>query len=654
MDRLIHTYALIKSLYDQGQEYIDSFLTFAIKVIPSNRFVDFAFIQKNLKDEFNLEIPLHVLKTILDRAKRKGYIEQEKNVEEKNEGGYKLTKEGLSYLDKLETPKEVERRTNALVEDIKDFFSREHKTSLNQNQISTLLLTFLCKNIEPLIEYINPSATFDLSIQSPEGYENLLIEYIQSAEQQKPENYKTLEEMVLGSIISVILYTKESSDISELRTKKFKHRQVFLDTNFVFSILELHPPEFNKPAKELFILLKEYGFNLKVFDFTVNEISKVIGGYSREAYRYPLSARVDTLYSSLKSKGWSKTDAQKFIVDLENILDKNEIKIEWTDIDIKTYKPPDETLRNLMRKYKALQQLYHQNHDLAAIEEIKKLRGRPVRKIEDSKACFLTSDVKLGRLNFIEMGHKDNGTVCEVILDRLLTNILWLKNPNLKLSLNSIIAVHSRDLFIKKRIWNSFYDVLHQLRQEGKVKDEDISMLFYHGYIEDVLREFDEAEADKFTPEFVIEKIEEAAKFKEEETERMIREKDEEFLQQLKEAVSKKEQEKEQEKEREWLERVQKIKNSLQESGEREASIYSNISASILTLTALLILYGIYLLFKKWGFSEFPAFIIPFLTGSSGLWGLWTRVRSNLKAMLVKHIYTKKLKEATLDDENKN
>ena len=86
------------------------------------------------------------------------------------------------------------------------------------------------------------------------------------AEQQEPEKYQTLQDMFLGSVISASLYTDESYDISELKTRKFKNCQVFLDSNFVFYILDMERPEFCLPAKELLILLKNNLFDIKVFD----------------------------------------------------------------------------------------------------------------------------------------------------------------------------------------------------------------------------------------------------------------------------------------------------------------------------------------------------------------------------------------------------
>lgn len=224
-----------------------------------------------------------------------------------------------------------------MLEDIKQFFSK-NDVSLSHDKINSLILSFLSRNIEPFTEFLNPSSVVsELSISKLKGHENILIKYIKDVEHQKPQIYETLKDMILGSIISAILYVQEPSDMVEIGTKRFRHCQIFLDTNFVFYILDLHTPEFNEPAKELFNLLKEHDFNLKVFSFTIDEICKVINGYISESHRYPISIEVNTLYSSLKRKGWKKSNAKEFIINVEEILDKEGIKIEWeTDKNIKT------------------------------------------------------------------------------------------------------------------------------------------------------------------------------------------------------------------------------------------------------------------------------------------------------------------------------
>jgi len=388
---LVHTYALIRALYDEGQDYIDSFWPFVVEIIQSNQSITKKLIQTKLKKVFNMEVPLHVLGMILARAEKRGYV-QHQRAEPMNVIQHSLTKAGLDYSTKLETRKEVDRRVYALLEDMKKFF-KEKGISLSYSKIQMLLVYFLQKNIDSLIERINPSANLTkLDPRKFKASDRYLVEYIESAEQQKPDNYRTLEDMVFGSITSALLYVDDPEEIIKIRTTKFKQCQVFLDTNFVFSILSLHAGVFNEPAKELLALLKKYGFNLKVFSFTVDEICRVINSYHKVHYRYPTSIRVNTLYSRLKIKGWSKTDAREFIINIEQILQQHGITIEWMKaVNLDKYSP-EEGLEDAIKRYKPDQSAFPRNHDLLAIIRIQELRGKTIRRIEDSKAFFLTSD----------------------------------------------------------------------------------------------------------------------------------------------------------------------------------------------------------------------------------------------------------------------
>jgi len=538
------------AFYDQGEDYIDSFLPFVLGAIKDSP--NIKDIQSNLKRNYGMEMPSHVATNILNRATRKDYVACDKD-------RFKLTSQGSHYLGQLETEAEVERRLNALIDDIAIFF-RENNTPMKENAIADLLYRFISENLQPLVECINPDARVELKVKESGKKNNLLVRYITNAEKQKPDKFHTIQDIVFGSIISVILYTQQLSDLGRF-TNRFKHCQAFLDANYIFSILGLHPDEFSEPAKELFNLLKQAGFTIKAFDFTLAEMSRVLASYPEEEYRYPQTINIDSIHSWLKRRGWSKTQVATLIANLEKVLTTEGISIEWeTGIDLNTFEPEgDGKLRSLFPKYKLQYTTRTQNHDLAAIEKVKHYRGHPVRQIQHCKALFLTSDNGLSRFNFIEMGHKDNRTVSEVILDRLLTNILWLGNPSSKLPIKSVLAAHSRDLFVRRRIWERFYEVLKNLRQQEKVQDENISTLFYHGYIGDVLSRFEDSDADKITEEFTLETIEKAAKSLEKETIRLMKNQEQEFVKQLGKAVS----EREKQNERGWLDRIQDSKTSI-------------------------------------------------------------------------------------------
>ncbi|MFW6129976.1 MAG: hypothetical protein ACOC56_02255 [Atribacterota bacterium] len=641
MKKQIYSYALIKSFYDKGEDYIDSFWPFAVKIFPSEKtFLSLDTIQTKIKKDFEIKIPLHTLKTILKKAKKKGYLDQKKE-------RYILKDTGLKYQSKLETDKEVDRRITSLFIDIKEYLNQQGIIK-SKSQIESNFLFFVRKNISSIVECFNPSlASSKPKIKKATIFERQLIEYIDLADKQKPEHYKTLQDIILGSIISTILSTQEATEIMEIKKRKFKNSKVILDTSFIFSLLRLSRQQFYEPAKELFDLLKKYEFKIKIYSFTVDEICRVINGYARDGYRYPVNIRIDdSLYSSLKRKGWKKSDAKEFIMNIEDTLSSSGIHIELVkDIDLENYNPKDNKLRNKMRRHKPDQGLFFQNHDLAALERTKQLRREPVRKIEDARVFFLTSDKRLSKFNLYEMGHRENGTMCEVILDSLITTILWLKDPSAKVSLKSLIGIHSRDLFVKRRIWEQFYETIKKLKQEKKVKEEAISMLFYDNYIEDVLSEFDDTEKDEITPEFVLEEIEKASKLPEKKVKRIVKEKEKEFLNRLEEEISKKAQEKDEE----WLKKQNKIKEKVLKSAEKSSNYKSLFYTSILSITILIVMLCIYLMLNKWGIPHILSWLIPFFFGGSGIGGIWTKLRKHFKKTLLNSIYIKKLREIGLD-----
>jgi uncharacterized protein (DUF1778 family) len=621
------------SFYDQGEDYIDSFLPFVLGAIKDS--ANIKDIQSNLKQNYGIGMPSHVATNVLNRAKRKDYVAYDKE-------RFKLTSQGTHYLGQLETETEVERRLNALISDIAIFF-RENNTPMKEGAIADLLYRFISENLQLLVECINPDAKVELSIKESSEKNNLLVRYIKNAEKQKPEEFHTIQDIIFGSIISVILYTQQPSDLNRLMNR-FKHCQAFLDANYIFSVLGLHTDEFNEPAKELFNLLKQAGFTIKAFDFTVAEMSRVLASYPEEEYRYPQTVNIDSIHSCLKRRGWTKTQVAELIANIEEVLTKEGISIEWeTGIDLNTFEPEgDGKIRSLFPKYKLQYTTLTQNHDLAAIEKIRHYRGHPVRQIQHCKALFLTSDNGLSRFNFIEMGHKDNRTVSEVILDRLLTNILWLGNPSSKLPIKSILAAHSRNLFVRRRVWERFYDILKNLRQQEKVQDENISTLFYHGYIEDVLSQFEDSEADKITEEFTLETIEKAAKFQEKETIRLMQNQEQQFVKQLDKAVS----EKEMQKEREWLNKIQDSKTSIRTHAEKSIG-KRLIGIKLAILVGLLVPFVACLVSGDW--SRFWK-IISIVTFGLGILQffvpkLWDGVRERW----LHSLYTRRLKEAKLD-----
>jgi len=385
---------------------------------------------------------------------------------------------------------------------------------------------------------------------------------------------------------------------------------------------------------------------MRVFQSTVSELCYTVKGYRTAFHRYPRDTRIDTIYSSLRRKGWKASDAHEFVIDVESRLQNHGITIDWSiDIDLNAHELQNEDLREGLKKYKPRQYRVGQTHDLAAIEAIQRIRGKKLRRLEECKAAFLTSDIRLSIFNFNELNHRSEGTVCEVFLDRMFTNILWLKNPKLDLPLGTIIAAHSRDLFVNRSVWERFYTVLQDLHQSKQVDDDKVSMLFYHNYVEDVLRGFDESEVDKITPTFVLGHIQERAKQIDKKLTEEVHKREKDFLTHLDADVERAKVEKNDE----WLRKITEMKkivrNSALKSGKRK------LLTVRIVLTLVLLSVILYFLVKgDWEsigkaqlLMSFVATVVVIALGSIGkIWDYFEQGWSN-------RLYRNRLNESGLD-----
>lgn len=514
MKRILYSYAFLKTLADNGEDYIDSiFLPLVIRILPQENFALFE-VNKRVKDEYEFEIPLNTLKLIISLGVKKGWLEQKVKSKGKKEieGQFKLTKLGISCQDTIVNVKDTQREINTLISDIQSFFQM-HNISLKDEEIFDIINNFFKKYFEPLIQYLSPNTEIqDFSLNNLDTYQIILLEYIRKIEHENIDQYRRFEKVFFGSILSALLFTDSFDEIEDLQQKSFIDFSVYLDTNVIFSLLSWHrSKEETDAARELLALLRKNKFKIRVFNFTIDEIVTVLSGYN-DAKIYGKQGHIgDDIYGTFVKSGLKKTDVDQYISRIDSIIEELGIEIDPSfSINLNNYHSIVPEHFGLISTYKTMDSSYNLNHDLAAIDSIKLIRGKDVRHIEDAKAIFLTHDNRLKNFDYIELSHKDRKTICEVISDTLLTTILWVKNPGISLSISAIISAHSKSISTNWRILDHFFKEIQILKTNGKISDSDVSMLLYNNYIDHRLKEFNEGDEVKFTPEFIQGEIERA------------------------------------------------------------------------------------------------------------------------------------------------
>lgn len=213
----------------------------------------------------------------------------------------------------------------------------------------------------------------------------------------------------------------------------------------------------------------------------------------------------------MRTAGLRRSDVQGAVERIEDLIDEAGIGIASSpDIDLDQYRPADQRISIIVRRYKNVSPRTLR-HDIAAIESIRELReGQKARKLQDSKALFLSSDVRLSRASFDGLGHKRRGTVAEVVHDGTLASILWLRSPSASPLLRAIVAAHSKNLFVDRRVWARFLEVVQSLKEQGEVHDEDLADLLYRDYVSTVLVDIDANNVNQVNEQFILQEVEKA------------------------------------------------------------------------------------------------------------------------------------------------
>ncbi|MFW9994453.1 MAG: hypothetical protein ACFFD4_20585 [Candidatus Odinarchaeota archaeon] len=506
-----YSYALVLTFFEkEHSNYLDVFCPLVIKAVQK---IGNASTIDKIYDSLNSIIPMDVLKAVTERNVQRGHIARIRYAGHRL-NYYELTEKGTKYYNRIEKEDDVKRRVRKFEKHFKHYFE-EKKVNLEIVRPYDEFKSFIKRNASFIFDFFcGEESSLDLPDPEASSRDQYIFDYIGFIRSEEKDYYATLRDIILGLIISTIINSDKK--INQIRAGWcFKDTKIFLDSNFLLSLYGWRSTEEIgrvKAANELFKLLRDYGFGIKVLEITKNEISRHIKGYedtyddlSKLTNSYPA-------YSSYKRRGFTKLMAQRFRTNLERELFQKGVIVEKKLIDINQYK--HNRLFFKLREHKSYRGRddgeENVAHDVAVMEFIKKDRNQSVPALKQIKSIFLTSDKTLSRFNHFEMNHASIGTIGEVVLDQLLVIILWLRNPRLKISVDSIISAHSQDLLVKESVWEYFTATLKQLMVEQDVPEDCIPTLLYDDYIIDVLNGFKKKDVQQITGQFIMEKYETA------------------------------------------------------------------------------------------------------------------------------------------------
>ncbi|HFO9584538.1 TPA: hypothetical protein ACHLG2_002952, partial [Listeria monocytogenes] len=265
------SYAILAINNNVGKDYFSYFEPFVIEIIKKvgRNGISSTEVKKGIQDYFKIDIPVHVVDTIItSRLKKKGYVEIENRIlYPTNKDNYL---DDTAFKDKLTY---YEKTFRDLITAILDSIKRKFNHEYSDNDIEESLINFIKKyNLDILkfdaeVDFRTSNSADELNYQ----ISSVITEFLSE------DSYlaKYLVDIVKGSMVLDAISNTDDLDLSKIE-KKFKNTTIYVDTSLAMFLLGLSGDRQQEPRVELIKLLQTNGANLSIFERNINEIENIL------------------------------------------------------------------------------------------------------------------------------------------------------------------------------------------------------------------------------------------------------------------------------------------------------------------------------------------------------------------------------------------
>ncbi len=572
---LIPSLAILKVNWDSsGQDPIDNFVPFVTECIrvSNNEEVSLKNIKETITSKFGFNIPEGVLKTILNRAEKSGYVRKDKGVLIRNQ-------EKLSTLGFENLTNDITRKHNALLHKIKDFCKKKY-TDWDLEKIEKALHIYLQTHSIPVLETVvkrNTGPDIGIFEENDKPSNFLISQFILDLCENDPTGFEYLETVIKGSVLVNVLYEPFFPVIGDYQ-RTLKKTRIYFDTSFLLKALGFTGEHFDIPCLELIDLVYELNGLPSCFEHTIDEIRGILDFAIVVAKRPELGINAGDAIEHLTTNHSPSTI----------LMYKNDLLTKLQKIKIKSKPTPEHTiplgideieLDNILQETIRYKREETRKKDLYSLSGIHRLRyGRQYSNIEESKAIFVTTNNKLviasnrffkERLNYGDIPH--------CIMDYHLMTILWLKKPLRAPDLPRKVLIANCYAALKPSdgLWARYLSEIKNLKDDGGITEQDYQLLRYSIGIQKIVMEVTKGDISAFSEGSIFE-------IRQRVISDLFGEKDIE-INDLKTRLADKKEDDNKKKER-----LNEIRNRIKKISEYSSNIISNIMFVILTILFIL------------------------------------------------------------------
>lgn len=474
--------ALLETLKAENiNDEIDIFIPFIALIIKDIDGESFQLpdVKRLLTKRFEITPPDSALKIILIRAKKKNLFTQ---------------KNGIYFKCPLEIDKlvfnanhkrnEIEDSISRILIEFARYAQEAHDKKLTLEEVEYFLYSFLTDHMSTFVGIIGgKKAKIETKIKNPHF---LTASFIRKLEEEHSPLSKDLMTIVKGMILSnYISYADKTTS-----KKTLENITLYLDSPIILGILGYSGRSKENALTEFMRLIQSLKIKIKIFDVTLDEVQRLFGIWGEGLERKQYTKFNSKTLEYLKSRNIDKARLETESALLENALEKLGIFVAYDFKIIPEFNCDVATLEDTLIKKGFENDL---RHDLTCVSRVFNLRAnRKITTLNQSLDVFVTLNLGFERVaNSYLLKELPKSSIPVIISERLLSTILWLKNPKIFSNLPSkiLLANAYSSIYADDKFWSTFLSRLDQLRKIGDVTEEDFIIVRWDKTLMDKVNE---------------------------------------------------------------------------------------------------------------------------------------------------------------------
>lgn len=484
-------HAYVAYSYKEGKTSPDDILSPIVLVTLSMMDAEFfkpEDVHKQVVENFSKDFPYIIIQRELAKLTGSGIIER--NLKEKTKLIYSLKKDLSEVKDSY---RKSQDETNVFLIELQKFIEnrRTQYGRLTLPQLMKRVEVFCSENIGSLVIFFGKKSQ-KIQPVNTKLIDQLICDFFEIKVKNNDALLSAFENVFNGILLSKIAEMCSENLVST--NYDLKKKTIYLDTNILLRILDLQSEYLNVLGHELYSLLVENNFELKVFNRTIEELNDLLRKYKQGAAYFIKGKDISHVYQVLKNQDIDVYEIDDYINELPNKLLALNINIDKeTDFAPVDYGIFDNKINELAKlkfdrknidtiefdveDYSNQKYLHQAKHDLYCINQISCLRGdSTINRFEDTEYYFVTAESTLIRFN------KQNynfSHISETIGDYTLSFLLFFYKPNSMkgISLRSFIAANYSNKELSIANWIKYVEAVNKKYKDGKLSQAQFGYL---------------------------------------------------------------------------------------------------------------------------------------------------------------------------------